>query len=354
MRHPAWTRHLALPALFVSIPLMIAAFAAGPALAVVYPTATPVVATAAASPTAAVPASLALTSRSTGTLGSFLVGPNGMTLYTLSSDTSTGGTCTGGCLANWPPLLVAPGGTVSGPSGATGTFATVVRADTGQTQVTYDGRPLFYFAHDTVPGDTNGQGIKAFEGTWLVAALSGAPSSIRLGSTTSATLGTYLTGPGGMTIYTLSSDPNNGTVCSGGCLANWPPLLIAPGGSTTGPTGATGSFGSFVRSDGTVQVTHDSRPLYYFAHDTAAGQTNGEGISALGGTWHVAAALAAVTSSPSATAAPTTAATLPPTSTNSGSGTGPGGVVPLVLLLVAVGAATMVAAGTLPLRTRRH
>ncbi len=184
---------------------------------------------------------------------------------------------------------------------------------------------------------------------------SSAPASLQLGSGTSPTLGRFLVGPNGMTLYTLSSDPNNGSVCTGGCLANWPPLLIAPGGSTSGPAGATGTFGAFVRSDGTAQVTHDSRPLHYFAHDTAAGQTNGEGIAAFGGVWHVASAVLAVaTSSPSATAAPTSAVTVPPTSTGgTGSGDGPGVIPSLLFALVGAAAATMVAVRVLSRRRRR-
>jgi hypothetical protein len=164
-----------------------------------------------------------------------------------------------------------------------------------------------------------------------------------------------------MTLYTLSSDPNNGSVCTGGCLTNWPPLLIAPGGSTSGPAGATGTFGSFVRSDGTIQVTDNSRPLYYFAHDTAAGQTNGEGIAAFGGVWHVAAVASAVatptpapTASASSAPTATSAATPPPTSTG---GTGPGegsGAIPALLLALFGGATvTILMVGALARRTRR-
>jgi len=340
---PSLTR----PGALASIFLLLAAWAAGPVLAVDYGSPAPA--------TSPAPASLQLGAGSSASLGSFLVGPNGMTLYTLSSDPTNGSVCTGGCLTAWPPLLVAPGGSVAGPAGATGTFSTITRADNGSTQVAYNGRPLYYFVHDTAAGQTNGQGIKALGGVWLVAALSGAQSSIQLGSATNATLGAFLTGSGGMTLYTLSSDPNNGSVCTGGCLTAWPPLLIVPGGSTGGPTGTTGTFGAFVRSDGTDQVTHDARPLYYFVHDTAAGQTNGEGIAALGGVWHVASAvLAAATSSPSATAAPTTAATVPPTSTGGdGSGDGPGVLPSLLLALLGAAVATMAAVGALSRRMRR-
>jgi hypothetical protein len=38
----------------------------------------------------------------------------------------------------------------------TGTLGTIARSDNGATQVTYNGKPLYFFSHDTAPGDTNG------------------------------------------------------------------------------------------------------------------------------------------------------------------------------------------------------
>ncbi len=117
-----------------------------------------------------------------------------------------------------------------------------------------------------------------------------APMTIQVG-TRSTPLGVVLVGPNGHTLYTLSSDPNDGSVCTGGCLTFWPPLLVGAGGTVMGPPGVTLTFGTFTRpDDATTQVTVDHHPLYSFSNDTAPGQTHGEGIKAFGGVWHVAAA----------------------------------------------------------------
>ena len=101
-----------------------------------------------------------------GALGEVLVGPNRLTLYTFMND-SPGGTsssCNGSCSEAWPPLLVS-GGPPAASEGASGTLATITREERA-TQVTYNGAPLYYFAGDEAPGDTNGEGVG---GVWFVA-----------------------------------------------------------------------------------------------------------------------------------------------------------------------------------------
>lgn len=125
--------------------------------------------------------------------------------------------------------------------------------------------------------------------------VAGPPSSIQIGVATSPTLGQYLTGQSGLTLYTLSSDPAGGSICIGGCLTFWPPLIAVAGGTVTAPSSMTRTFAMFTRTDtGASQVTVDGHALYYFQGDSASGQTKGEGIVALGGVWHVAAASAAI------------------------------------------------------------
>ena len=115
-----------------------------------------------------------------------------------------------------------------------------------------------------------------------------ASDSVKIGVARSARLGSYLTGPNGRTLYTLSSDPTDKSTCAGECATAWPPLKIAPNGKVESTV--MGTFGIIKRADGTDQVVLDGHPLYEFIKDTAPGQTKGEGIVAFGGTWHVAKA----------------------------------------------------------------
>ncbi len=89
----------------------------------------------------------------------------GFTLYIFDNDPENGSSCNGGCAGTWPPLLLADD-TASG----VGQLGTITRDD-GGTQVTYDGRPLYYYAGDANIGDTNGDGLG---GVWHVVDLTSA------------------------------------------------------------------------------------------------------------------------------------------------------------------------------------
>ena len=109
-------------------------------------------------PPAAGPVTVAM---ATTSLGPVLVGLTGLTLYTHAGDTATTSSCTGSCATAWPPLTVAAGAAATGGTGASGTFATLIRAD-GTTQVTYNGLPLYGWQGDSKPGDVTGQGLEGF------------------------------------------------------------------------------------------------------------------------------------------------------------------------------------------------
>lgn len=131
------------------------------------PTTAPASEAASMAPSAAAGGAITLTVATSATAGKYLAGADGMTLYVFSPDsTPNKSTCTGACATNWPPLTVAAGGTAPTATGATGTLATFARDD-GTTQVSYNGKPLYYFINDKAAGDTNGQGVA---GKWTVAA----------------------------------------------------------------------------------------------------------------------------------------------------------------------------------------
>jgi predicted lipoprotein with Yx(FWY)xxD motif len=102
-------------------------------------------------------------------LGSILVDAQGNTLYVFSSDTQgEASTCTGGCAGAWPALT----GTVTAGDGVDESLIATVAGEGGTEQATYDGWPLYYYAQDTAPGDTNGQGVG---GIWWVIGADGVP-----------------------------------------------------------------------------------------------------------------------------------------------------------------------------------
>jgi len=103
-----------------------------------------------------------VTTRDDSTLGTVLADSAGMSLYMFKRDTADVSTCTGNCAATWPPLLV-QGDPVAGDR-LLGSLGVLTRDDGGM-QVTYDGMPLYYYASDTQPGDTKGQGVG---GAWYL------------------------------------------------------------------------------------------------------------------------------------------------------------------------------------------
>lgn len=90
-----------------------------------------------------------------------LVGSNNMTLYTFDKDVSGSGksSCNGQCATNWPPLIV------DGSQPVSGDYSVVTRED-GKKQLAYKGKPLYYWAKDTKPGDKTGDGF--LNGAWHI------------------------------------------------------------------------------------------------------------------------------------------------------------------------------------------
>jgi predicted lipoprotein with Yx(FWY)xxD motif len=105
-------------------------------------------------------------STKTSSLGTFLVDGNGRALYLWDADHGSKSTCSGACAQAWPPLTTTATPKASGAVKAS-LLGTTKRAD-GSREVTYAGHPLYYFAGDTAPGQTTGQGSNGFGAPWWV------------------------------------------------------------------------------------------------------------------------------------------------------------------------------------------
>ncbi len=86
-------------------------------------------------------------------VGYYLADGKGITLYTFSKDKQGKSACTGECLTQWPAFYVNPELVVEGCEQSD--FGSFVR-DGGAEQTTYKGKPLYYYAKDKEPGETNG------------------------------------------------------------------------------------------------------------------------------------------------------------------------------------------------------
>jgi predicted lipoprotein with Yx(FWY)xxD motif len=210
----------------------------------------------------------------------------GFSLYTFANDTTGVSNCSGNCLVNWPPLLANPGDQASAPySIITRSMGTAANA----LQWAYHGKPLYFFKNDTVAGQTAGKAIP----NWALAR----PMPVQI--VANATLGSHLAAAGsvklampvnsaeqtssaertGFTLYTFDNDTAGVSNCSGTCLTNWPALIAHAGAVATAP------YSLVMRASGEMQWALNGMPLYFFAGDTQAGQTNGE---AVGNNWFVA------------------------------------------------------------------
>jgi predicted lipoprotein with Yx(FWY)xxD motif len=94
-----------------------------------------------------------------------LVDSKGMTLYYYTPDKGGKITCTGSCLAAWPPLIAGDPNSLTAGSGVTGKLTVADNPDGKGKQVLYNNWPLYYWIRDKNPGDTTGEGVG---GVWFV------------------------------------------------------------------------------------------------------------------------------------------------------------------------------------------
>jgi len=98
--------------------------------------------------------------------GTILTDGKGYALYIFTKDGRGPSACYGSCAKAWPPLLTT--GKPKAVGGARQSLLGTTRRRDGRRQVTYRGRPVYYYVGDNGPGVVKCQNVFEFGGTWLI------------------------------------------------------------------------------------------------------------------------------------------------------------------------------------------
>lgn len=106
-----------------------------------------------------------------GKLGRYVVDGKGFTLYLFEKDRNGKSACYSSCAKVWSPLLTS-GKPTAGAGVVASKIGTTKRRD-GKLQATYGGHPLYHYDDDHKPGQTEGEGSRAFGAEWYIVSPSG-------------------------------------------------------------------------------------------------------------------------------------------------------------------------------------
>jgi predicted lipoprotein with Yx(FWY)xxD motif len=124
-------------------------------------------------------------------------------------------------------------------------------------------------------------------------------------------------GAAGYAVYTFQGETTHHIICkktatqSTNCWAFWPPVAVKSATGLSTQTGIKGKLGAF-KNHGTLQLTLNGQPLYYFAPDLTSGHkgtVQGDELKTFGSIWHVVTA-DPTTASAQPSPQPTTASTI--------------------------------------------
>lgn len=132
----------------------------------------------------------------------------------------------------------------------------------------------------------NGAAITVSVSGAAMSATSAAMNGSTLALSKNDKLGAFLVAANGLTLYTFAKDTAGVSNCNDKCASAWPALTVDASATPVAGTGVTGKLGTITRADGKTQVTYNGKPLYFFAKDKVAGDTNGQ---AVGNVWYVVA-----------------------------------------------------------------
>jgi predicted lipoprotein with Yx(FWY)xxD motif len=117
----------------------------------------------------------------------------------------------------------------------------------------------------------------------ITASAQAAPKAAARVTVRSTEFGKALFGPSGKVVYVFSADRASTSHCYGVCAKAWPPLLTR-GAPVAGPGVRAGLLGTTKRKNGTLQVTYNRHPLYYYSADKV-GKVMCQHANMHGGLW---------------------------------------------------------------------
>lgn len=127
----------------------------------------------------------------------------------------------------------------------------------------------------TAPDDTTEETTEPDDTATDDAGGIGGEVGIEVGSTS---LGDVLVDSEGMSLYMFDPDEQGESTCYDECATAWPPLVV-DGEPTVGEGLDEGLVGTVERDDGTMQVTYNDWPLYYWQDDEAPGDVTGQAVN---------------------------------------------------------------------------
>jgi predicted lipoprotein with Yx(FWY)xxD motif len=117
----------------------------------------------------------------------------------------------------------------------------------------------------------------------VLASAQAAPGAAARVSVRSSEYGKALFGPTGKVVYVFGADRGSTSHCYGVCAKAWPPLLVK-GAPVAGPGVRPNLLGTTKRQNGTLQVTYNGHPLYYYEADKV-GKVMCQHATMHGGLW---------------------------------------------------------------------
>ena len=103
--------------------------------------------------------------------GRVLFDGRGLVLYAFTRDKNGRSACYGACAKAWPVYYAKA--TLRAGTGIKRSLIGATKRRDGRRQITYAGRPLYYYVGDTRAGQILCQNVVEFGGTWLIVRPSG-------------------------------------------------------------------------------------------------------------------------------------------------------------------------------------